>query len=73
MRHNDLDVYTKDQLKQIIDNDNKRIEWLQYFYEEVRSYLGPADFDVYKSIIDTYIKSGKYPPVQYHYDYEGDF
>ena len=72
MRHNDLDVYTKDQLKQIIDNDNEEVEWLRYFYSEVRHYLGPADFDVYAGIIDAYVESGKYPPVQYHYNYEGD-
>lgn len=72
MKHSDLDVYTKNQLKQIIDNDNKEVEWLRYFYSEVCHYLGPAHSDAYACIIDAYVEAGKYPPVQYHYNYEGD-
>lgn len=63
-------VYSKSQLMQIIENKDNELEWLRYFYKQARYYMGPADDDVYRSILNDYDDSGKSAPVQYYPDFE---
>jgi hypothetical protein len=66
------DVYSKEQLIQIISNKDKELEWLRYFYNEVDSSLGPASYDIYQLILESYTNNGKYAPVNYYPDFEPD-
>ena len=64
------DVYTPDQLKQIITDNDEELEWLRFYMNSAQNCLGPASDEIYMSIVDNYAESGKFIPPQYHPDFE---
>lgn len=49
-------------------NEQNELEFLRFFYEEVGSALGPADDDIYRSIIDQWAEEGNKIPKKYERD-----
>lgn len=59
-----------EELRIKLEDQNKELEWLRYFYDVARHPFGPADSDIYQMIKDDFVAGGGVLPEAYQPEIE---